>query len=211
MKRTTKRLLALLLCLAVLPVEGFAALAKDKVTEPPAYMRELSRLVAATASDSDFGEIQLTIGEPEMEVDGETQPITDDESVAPFVDENNELQIPVEVIDEADLNGSGFLSAEEMKEQGYDVQTDDSTGTVIITEPYQQCRLIVKTTDGKVRVTRRGKLLFTGPIATIRHFKETVKEVKQAQECGILLDGFGDFEEGDVLECFAFEELPKSL
>lgn len=67
------------------------------------------------------------------------------------------------------------------------------------------------TTDGKVRVTRRGKLLFTGPIATIRHFKETVKEVKQAQECGILLDGFGDFEEGDVLECFAFEELPKTL
>ena len=61
------------------------------------------------------------------------------------------------------------------------------------------------------RVSRRGKLLFTGPIATIRHFKETVKEVKQAQECGILLDGFGDFEEGDVLECFAFEELPKSL
>jgi len=69
----------------------------------------------------------------------------------------------------------------------------------------------VITTEGKVRVTRRGKLLFTGPIATIRHFKETVKEVKQAQECGILLDGFGDFEEGDVLECFAFEELPKTL
>ena len=65
--------------------------------------------------------------------------------------------------------------------------------------------------DGKVRVTRRGKLLFTGPVATIRHFKETVKEVKQAQECGIMLEGFGDFEEGDVLECFAFEELPKSL
>ena len=67
------------------------------------------------------------------------------------------------------------------------------------------------TTDGKMRVTRRGKLLFTGGISTIRHFKETVKEVKQAQECGIMLDGFGDFEEGDVLECFAFEELPKTL
>lgn len=153
MKRTTKRLLAILLCLAVLPVEGFAAMAKNKVTEPPAYMRELSRLVATTASEDDFGEIQLTIGEPEMEVDGETRPITGDENVVPFVDENNELQIPVEVIDEADLNGSGFLSAEEMKEQGYDVQTDDSTGTVIITEPYQQCRLIVKTTNGKVHNT----------------------------------------------------------
>ena len=84
MKRTTKRLLAILLCLAVLPVEGFAAWAKERTTEPPAYMRELSRLVAATANDDDFGEIQLTIGEPEMEVDGETQPITDDESGDPF-------------------------------------------------------------------------------------------------------------------------------
>ena len=67
------------------------------------------------------------------------------------------------------------------------------------------------TTAGQVRVTRRGKLLHTGPISTIRHFKETVKEVKQAQECGIMLEGFRDFEEGDVLECFAFEELPKTL
>ena len=49
MKQASKRLLAILLCLAVLPVEGFAAMAKNKVTEPPAYMRELSRLVAATA------------------------------------------------------------------------------------------------------------------------------------------------------------------
>lgn len=153
MKRTTKRLLAILLCLAVLPVDGFAAMAEGKVTEPPTYMRELSRLVAATESDDDFGEIKLTIGEPEMEMDNETQSITDDECIVPFVDENNELQIPVEVIGEADLNGSGFLSAEEMKEQGYDVQTDDSTGTVIITEPYQQCRLIVKTTNGKVHDT----------------------------------------------------------
>lgn len=153
MKRTTKRLLAIFLCLVVLPVDGLTAWAKDTVTEPPAYMRELSRLVAATASENDFGEIQLTIGEPEMEVDGETQPITDDENVVPYVDEDGELQIPVEVIDEYDLNGSGFLTEEELETQGYDVRTDNETGTVIITEPYQQCRLIVKTTDGKVRDT----------------------------------------------------------
>ena len=65
--------------------------------------------------------------------------------------------------------------------------------------------------SGQVRVVRRGKLLHTGPIATIRHFKETVAEVRQAQECGIMLEGFREFEEGDMLECFAFEELPKSL
>ena len=67
------------------------------------------------------------------------------------------------------------------------------------------------TSKGQIRVVRRGKLLHVGPIATIRHFKETVEEVKQAQECGIMLEGFKDFEEGDMLECFAFEELPKTL
>ena len=67
------------------------------------------------------------------------------------------------------------------------------------------------TSKGQIRVVRRGKLLHTGPVSTIRHFKETVEEVRQAQECGIMLEGFREFEEGDMLECFAFEELPKSL
>ena len=69
----------------------------------------------------------------------------------------------------------------------------------------------VVTAKGQIRVVRRGKLLHTGPVSTIRHFKETVEEVRQAQECGIMLEGFREFEEGDMLECFAFEELPKSL
>ena len=67
------------------------------------------------------------------------------------------------------------------------------------------------TSKGQIRVVRRGKLLHTGPVSTIRHFKETVEEVRQAQECGIMLEGFREFEEVDMLECFAFEELPKSL
>lgn len=67
------------------------------------------------------------------------------------------------------------------------------------------------TTKGQMRVLRRGKLLHTGAIATIRHFKESVEEVKMAQECGVMLESFKTFEEGDVLECFAFEEIPKTL
>ncbi|MBQ7667475.1 MAG: translation initiation factor IF-2, partial [Kiritimatiellae bacterium] len=67
------------------------------------------------------------------------------------------------------------------------------------------------TSKGQFRVTRRGKLVHTGGVESIRHFKEVVEEVKAAQECGIKLDGFRDVEEGDVLECFVFEELPKTL
>ncbi|HOF18299.1 MAG TPA: 1-deoxy-D-xylulose-5-phosphate synthase [Phycisphaerae bacterium] len=64
---------------------------------------------------------------------------------------------------------------------------------------------------GKARVLRNKKVVHTGAFSSIRHFKDEVKQVTQAQECGILLAGFESFQEGDVIECFSFEELPKAL
>ena len=58
-------------------------------------MRELFNLVMETASEGDFGEIQRTIGEPEMEVDVETKQIDESEYVAAFIDDDGEVQIPV--------------------------------------------------------------------------------------------------------------------
>ncbi|MDD6061999.1 MAG: hypothetical protein PUB99_05225, partial [Oscillospiraceae bacterium] len=78
MKRFLVKAAALFLCFALLPTEIIFASAEEKASEPPRYMRELSRLVAATASEDDFGEIKLTLGESEMEVDGETQEISED-------------------------------------------------------------------------------------------------------------------------------------
>lgn len=69
----------------------------------------------------------------------------------------------------------------------------------------------VITMAGKARVIRGKKVIHTGAISSIRHFKEEVKEVSQAQECGILLADYEDFQEGDTIECFAFEDLPKTL
>ncbi len=69
----------------------------------------------------------------------------------------------------------------------------------------------VMTMTGKARVLRNKKLIHTGGFSSIRHFKEEVKEVTQAQECGILLANFEDFQENDIIECFSFEALPKTL
>ena len=69
----------------------------------------------------------------------------------------------------------------------------------------------VMTMEGKARVLRNKKVVHTGAFSSIRHFKDEVKQVTQAQECGILLAGFESFQEGDVIECFSFEELPKAL
>ena len=46
---------------------------------------------------------------------------------------------------------------------------------------------------------------------TLRHFKDEVAQVTGQQECGVNFAGFEDFVEGDTIECFMLEELPRSL
>ena len=70
-------------------------------------------------------------------------------------------------------------------------------------------------TDGKVqrgakaRLTRDGEQLFDGNIASVRHFKDDVKEVGTKQECGIVLEGYTDIQEGDQLEVYIMEEVKR--
>ena len=67
-------------------------------------------------------------------------------------------------------------------------------------------------TDGKVtrnaqiRVVRDGIVLAEDKIASLRRFKDDVKEVAQGYECGITLEKYGDIKEGDVFEAFVIEE-----
>lgn len=66
----------------------------------------------------------------------------------------------------------------------------------------------VRVTDGmfrrnsRVRVLRRGDELFDGAIVSLRHLKDNVRELANNFEGGIILDGFHDYEEGDVLEAY---------
>jgi translation initiation factor IF-2 len=63
----------------------------------------------------------------------------------------------------------------------------------------------------RARVKRDEEVLFEGHIATLKHFQDEVSEVREAQECGVRLDNFADFEEGDILEFYEMEELEQSL
>ena len=143
MKRTTKRLLALTLCLLLLPLDGLASAMPDRAPKPPRYMRELSRLVASAQTEDAFGEIELTLGEPEMTVDGETQDIP----AEPYMDEDGEVRIPTAVIGEPEALEGTFLTKDELEKEGYVVDVDD--GNVCIADVYGLCRLVVKTTGGK--------------------------------------------------------------
>jgi translation initiation factor IF-2 len=62
-----------------------------------------------------------------------------------------------------------------------------------------------------IRVLRNNRTIFDGKIDSLKVFSEDVREVSSGQECGILVGGFREFQQGDVLECYMFEQIPAKL
>jgi len=60
---------------------------------------------------------------------------------------------------------------------------------------------------GLARVRRGQEVLYEGRVASLRRFTEDVAEVRSGYECGIGLEGFDDFEEGDIIEIYQMEEV----
>ncbi len=63
--------------------------------------------------------------------------------------------------------------------------------------------------NAQVRVVRDGIVVHEGKIASLRRFKDDVKEVAQGYECGIGIENFNDIHEGDVIEAFVMEEVKR--
>lgn len=61
----------------------------------------------------------------------------------------------------------------------------------------------------KVRVSREGKQIFEGDLASLKRFKDDVKEVRAGYECGLVLDGFNDILELDQIEAYKMVEVPR--
>ncbi len=72
-------------------------------------------------------------------------------------------------------------------------------------------------TDGKItsrckaRVKRAGAVVFEGVLNSLRRFQNDVSEVKESQECGVRLENFSAFAEGDILEFFDVERIAQTL
>jgi translation initiation factor IF-2 len=64
--------------------------------------------------------------------------------------------------------------------------------------------------NAQVRVVRDGTVIYETAIAQLKRFKDDVREVAEGFECGILLDGFNDVKEGDVLEAFETREIERT-
>ena len=60
-----------------------------------------------------------------------------------------------------------------------------------------------------VRISREGKQIFEGPLASLKRFKDDVKEVKAGYECGLVFEGFNDIQELDQVEAYIMVEVPR--
>ena len=64
--------------------------------------------------------------------------------------------------------------------------------------------------NAKVRVVRDGTVIYDTTISQLKRFKDDVREVEEGFECGILLDGFNDVKEGDVLEVYEVKQVERT-
>ena len=61
----------------------------------------------------------------------------------------------------------------------------------------------------KVRITREGSQIFEGNLASLKRFKDDVKEVRTGYECGLVFEGFNDIAELDIVEAYTMVEVPR--
>jgi translation initiation factor IF-2 len=62
-----------------------------------------------------------------------------------------------------------------------------------------------------IRVLREGVVIYDGQMASLKRFKDDVREVKEGLECGIGVENFNDVKVGDVLETYHIEHIARSL
>jgi translation initiation factor IF-2 len=61
----------------------------------------------------------------------------------------------------------------------------------------------------KVRIIRDGIVIFESELASLKRFKDDVKEAAEGYECGLSIEKFNDIKEGDIVEAYDIEEIKK--
>ena len=65
------------------------------------------------------------------------------------------------------------------------------------------------TRDSKIRVIRDGVVIYDGALASLKHYKDDVKEVTNGREGGLMIDGYNDLKMDDVIEAYIMEEIKR--
>ena len=137
------------------------------------------------------------------------------DNTAKMMAENQKVDIHLynviyEAIEEVERALKGMRAAVyEEKVQGHAEirQIFKASGVGNIAGAYVKDGIITR--SSKVRVFRGEEKLFEGDLSSLKRFKDDVKEVREGFECGLVFDGFGDFEELDMVEAYTMVEVPR--
>ncbi len=119
-------------------------------------------------------------------------------------------RIIYEIIDEVSAAMKGMLAPtfrEVLLGHAEVRQTIKVPGVGIIAGCYIQDGKIIR--SASIRIVRDGVVIFEDKIASLRRFKDDVKEVNEGYECGVGIEKFNDIREGDTLEAFIMEEVAR--
>ena len=138
---------------------------------------------------------------------GEARQVADREGV-----EIRTYSVIYKVIEELRQAMEGLLEPEEV---------EATVATVEVRQTFKASRVGTiagsMVTDGTVtrgatvRLVRDGTIVYDGRIASLRRFKDDVREVTQGMECGIVLENYADVKEGDVLEVYETRQVERAL
>ncbi|MFI4850609.1 MAG: translation initiation factor IF-2 [Gimesia chilikensis] len=141
--------------------------------------------------------------------------VAEDRAMSLATQEDVEIRrysIIYEVVDDIRAALEGLLRPELVQEQ---------TGRALVLQTFSisrfgkiaGCRILNGTINrnDRVHLIRDQKILNQYPIASLKREKDDVKEVREGMECGILLSGFNDIKEGDLLEAFRINEVKRTL
>ena len=79
---------------------------------------------------------------------------------------------------------------------------------VSVTSPEVMFWMVYSREAVRYESTREGKQIFEGALASLKRFKDDVKEVKAGYECGLVFEGFNDIQELDQVEAYIMVEVP---
>lgn len=115
-------------------------------------------------------------------------------------------------VEDIKLALEGLLEPEEVEE---------GTGTAVVQAQFKIPRIGIiagsKVSNGlitrgsRARVIRDDEVLYEGTITSLKRFKDDVKEIKEGMECGIGIDGFTKFEEGDLIQAYSIKQIKRKL
>ncbi len=193
-------------------VAGSLEALEDELLKVPQDQIELNTIHQAVGAVNE-SDVMLAAASGGIVIAFNIRPTTDARAVAEREGvEIRTYKVIYKLVEEIKAAMEGLLEPEEVEED---------LGVAEVREIFQSSRLGsiagCYVTDGKItrnaqmRVVRDGTIVYEGILASLKRFKDDVREVESGFECGIVIENFADIKQGDLIEAFETKQVERRL